>query len=119
MAILYAHVGSFLISRESIESCKLHVAGTAQYRSVQNWQLLTIQLLESKNYCKVNLIFEWWGLALLGPFLTTPLCSGKLTSHDLPGQSEIYQGLGPYGPGCSYATAGASSKQKWNRLKMA
>ena len=31
--------------------------------------------------------------------------SGKLTSHDLPGHSEIHQGLGPYGPGCSYATA--------------
>ena len=30
--------------------------------------------------------------------------SGKLTSHDLPGHSEIHQGLGPYGPGCSYAT---------------
>ena len=28
----------------------------------------------------------------------------KLTSTDLPGHSEIHQGLGPYGPGCSYAT---------------
>ena len=27
------------------------------------------------------------------------------TSHDLPGHWEIYQGLGPYGPRCSYATA--------------
>ena len=31
--------------------------------------------------------------------------SGKLTSHDLPGLSEIHQSLGPYGPGCSYVTA--------------
>ena len=31
--------------------------------------------------------------------------SGKLTSHNSPGHSEIYRGLGPYGPGCSYATA--------------
>ena len=30
--------------------------------------------------------------------------SGKLTSHDLPGHSEIHQGLGPYGPWCSYTT---------------
>ena len=29
----------------------------------------------------------------------------KLTSNDLPGASEIHQGLGPYGPGCSYTTA--------------
>ena len=39
-------------------------------------------------------------MALPGPFVAT----GKLTSHDLPGHSEIHQGLGPYGPGCSYAT---------------
>ena len=45
------------------------------------------------------------GLALLGPFLATPLRSGKLTSHDLREHSEIHQGLGPYGPGCSYTTA--------------
>ena len=30
--------------------------------------------------------------------------AGNLTSHDLPGHSEVHQGLGPYGPGCSYAT---------------
>ena len=50
------------------------------------------------------MIFEWSGLALLGPFLATPLGSGKLTSNDLPGPSEIHQGLAPYGPGCSYTT---------------
>ena len=43
-------------------------------------------------------------MALQGPFLAMPLGSGKLTSHDLPGHSEIHQGLGPYGPECSYAT---------------
>ena len=47
----------------------------------------------------VSLIFEW-----LGPILATPLGSDKLTSNDLPRPSEIHQGLGPYGPGCSYAT---------------
>ena len=45
------------------------------------------------------------GRALLGPFLAMPLGSGTLTSNDLPEPSEIHQGLGPYGPGCSYATA--------------
>ena len=64
MVISCAHVESFLISCKSIELCKLHTAGTMQYRTVQNWQLLTTLLLESKNYYKVNLIFEWWGLAL-------------------------------------------------------
>ena len=29
----------------------VQVADTARYRSVQNWQLLTIQLLERENYC--------------------------------------------------------------------
>ena len=29
----------------------------------------------------------------------------KFTSHDLPGHSEIHQGLSPYGSGFSYATA--------------
>ena len=43
-------------------------------------------------------------MALLGPFLATPPGSSKFTSNDLPGPSEIHQGLGPYGPGCSYAT---------------
>ena len=46
------------------------------------------------------LIFEWLGLGLGRLFLATPLGSGKLTSHDLPGHSEIHQGLGPYWPGC-------------------
>ena len=41
-------------------------------------------------------------LHLLGPFLATPLGSGKWTSNDLPGPSEIHQGLGSYGPRCSY-----------------
>ena len=45
-------------------------------------------------------------IALLGPFLAMPLGSGTLTSNDLQGPSEIHQGLGPYGPGCSYATGG-------------
>ena len=48
------------------------------------------------------MIFEWSGLALLGAFLAMALCPG----NDLPGPSEIHQGLGPYGPGCSYATEG-------------
>ena len=91
----------------------MQVADTAQYRSVLNWQLLTIQLLEKENYCyyyKVSLIFEWSGLSLLGPFLAMPLGSSKLTSNDLPGPSEIHQGLSPYGPRCSYATGYNSTR---------
>ena len=44
---------------------------------------------------------------MVGPSRTRPIpgYAGKLTSNDLPRPSEIHQGLGPYGPGCSYATA--------------
>ena len=38
-------------------------------------------------------------MALQGPFLATPLGSGKLTSHDLPGHSEIHQAWARMGPG--------------------
>ena len=40
---------------------------------------------------KVSLIFEWSGLALLGPFLATPLGSGTLTSNDLPGPRPVWR----------------------------
>ena len=56
------------------------------------------------NY-RVSLFFEGSGLAHLGPFQAMPLGSDKLTSSDLPEPSELHKGLGPYGPGCSYATA--------------
>ena len=94
-------VRAFSISRESIS---LSRASCWHSTVTGRAELATTNYIASKNYYSVSLIFEWSGMALLGPFLATPLDSGKLTSHDLPGHSEIHQGLGPYGPRCSYAT---------------
>ena len=44
--------------------------------------------LKERTIVNIIVIFEWSGLA-------TPLGSGTLTSNDLPGPSEIHQGLGP------------------------
>ena len=58
------------------------------------------------------------GPSPIGPFLSTPLGSGTLTSNDLPGPSEIHQGLGPCGPGCSYATVSMYMQMLLKQLKM-
>ena len=68
---------------------------------------------KSSKWLMQNNKFSLPGLSGIGSFILHDIIlyiqqrccgSGKLTSHDLPGHSEIHRGLGPYGPGCSYAT---------------
>ena len=99
MAILCAQVARYDVKASSRASYRHSMVPVLAELATTNY--IASYLKHAEHYYSVSLIFEWSGLS---PFLATPLGSGTSNSNDLPGPSETHQGLGPYGPGCSYAT---------------
>ena len=97
-----------------------HLGGWS--RAITRWTLIPVWDSVARTWCSYLLLKltgkeaknGHWQLYSTWQFHIQQCCcgSGKLTtSHHLPGHSEIHRGLGPYGPGCSYATEGWRTRQ--------